>query len=148
MEKIHRLSLVFLVLSFAQFWAWLPLARHPKPERSHGTPPDEAAVFDFSKDMRPKSGHGTRPIEAVFDQICSGMPESALSSIMAPYKEEFTGHYQWRMWSENETFVEVTVMPDGGLFMPAGPWRVKEKRLLNGGHRMGIGPRHGPLDKP
>src|SRR5579871_5312665 len=50
-----------------------------------------------------------RPIVAAFEDIHIGMTDTALLELLAPYKESFTEHYQWRSWSEGETRVAVTL---------------------------------------
>src|SRR5262245_36308411 len=73
-----------------------------------------------------------RPIEAAFEQIRMGMSDEELFAIMAPYEEEFTGHSQWRRWTDGRMVVSVTIWPDGGI-PGRGPYRVQVKNMFKVG---------------
>jgi hypothetical protein len=58
---------------------------------------------------RPTKRAAQRPIEAAYKKIHLGMTATELFEVMAPFKEVHTGHGQWRIWTDGQFDVAVTI---------------------------------------
>jgi hypothetical protein len=108
MRMNQRLRLVAFVLALALPISWLLAAPRPRPAPA------------------------PLPIEVAFGKIRKGMSPEDLFALMAPYKKQHSGHYQWQSWREGKNVVTVTIWPDDATdgFLRGDTYRVQEMSMF------------------